>query len=92
MANLSSDFLQGPVGVITSHSNRSRGMSNASDDPLQNVMLPPRDETVAQKNDRIRSEALARKRSELIDKHLKEEMARTKKERANERTILLLGG
>jgi energy-coupling factor transporter ATP-binding protein EcfA2 len=46
---------------------------------------------MAEKQERIRNEVIAKKRSDMIDKHLKEEMARMKKERVNEKTILLLG-
>lgn len=63
-----------------------------SDDPLQGALRPPCGETEAQRQTRLRDEAGARRQSEKIDRYLKEEVARAKKERANERTILLLGG
>lgn len=69
-----------------------RGASNvSSNDPFLGLLRPPSNETPVQRQIRLREEVVARKRSEQIDKHLKEEVARIKKERVNERTVLLLG-
>lgn len=68
---------------------RNRGMSESSNDPF--AMQPPRNETATQKQARLRAESIARKRSEQIDRFIKEDVSKTRKERANERTILLLG-
>ncbi|UZJ53210.1 hypothetical protein CBS101457_002530 [Exobasidium rhododendri] len=70
---------------------RNRGMSIVSNDPLQGFMRPPPGETSAEKQERLKKEDIAKKRSDLIDKQLKEEMVRLKRERANEKIILLLG-
>jgi hypothetical protein len=85
--------IHGPLGMAKVGATRHRAatLSIASDDPLQIFMRPPRNETITEKQARLSQEGIAKKRSDLIDKQLKEELARMKKERANERTILLLG-
>lgn len=61
------------------------------DDPLAQVLRPPRLETPQEQNARLRKEFMAKKRNEEIDNQLKESAARDKKERASQRLILLLG-
>lgn len=70
---------------------RDRHASECSADPFQKALLPPRNETAAEKMSRTHDEVEAKKRSDLIDAFIKEENSRRKKERASERTILLLG-
>lgn len=69
-----------------------RGMgTEAMEDPLSIVLKPPQDETEEEKQERIRYEIAAKKRSDEIDKHIREEANRTKDNRTAEKTILLLG-
>ncbi|PWN46182.1 G-alpha-domain-containing protein [Ceraceosorus guamensis] len=61
------------------------------EDPLSRALRPPADESIAARSERQRKEASAKKRSEEIDKALKEEAIRNKRDRAGEQKMLLLG-
>lgn len=77
-----------PLSTTPDHLRRASDVSN---DPFSRAMQPPSNETVVQRQARLKDEIVARKRSDQIDKQLKEEATRAKRERAYERTILLLG-
>lgn len=69
----------------------STAIMSGHEDPLARALRPPHNETASAKMDRQRSEQQAKKRSDDIDKALKEEAVRRKKESASEERILLLG-
>lgn len=65
--------------------------SFAGDDPLSVILRPPADESHMQRSERIKREAEAKRVNDEIDKRLKEDAQRLKKERQGEHKILLLG-
>lgn len=65
--------------------------NTVADDPFTDFLRPPAGETEEERLQRMTIEAEAKKRSEEIDKALKEEASRAKVERSAEKTILLLG-
>ncbi|PWN20043.1 G-alpha-domain-containing protein [Microstroma glucosiphilum] len=60
-------------------------------DPISFYLAPPRSETPREKTQRLKEEREAKKRSECIDKSLKEDGARARRARDEEKQILLLG-
>lgn len=60
-------------------------------DSLTWVSQPPPDETKEDKKQRLINEQAAKKRSEDIDKFLREQASKAEKEREGQKTILLLG-
>jgi len=62
-----------------------------NDDPLTLAMRPPRDESPDDRTARVRAEAEATRRSQLIDHQLRGERAQLKKESEKVHKILLLG-
>lgn len=60
-------------------------------DPLSAYIAPPRSETPRERTQRLKEEREAKKRTEGIDKFLKEEGARARRARDEEKQILLLG-
>jgi hypothetical protein len=72
---------------------QSRRLSDISNnDPFTKIMRPPKNETTSQRQIRLKDEQLARKRSDQIDKLIKDESIQAQKDRRFEKTILLLGG
>jgi len=65
--------------------------SLAIEDPLSLVLRPPPGESNLQKSDRLKREGEAKKLSDEIDKRLKEDNSRRRKEAFGEHKILLLG-
>ncbi|PWN46634.1 guanine nucleotide binding protein, alpha subunit [Violaceomyces palustris] len=61
------------------------------DDPISLALRPPPRETASQRVERLKSEAEKKKISDEIDKRLKDDAQRMKKEKAGEHKILLLG-
>ncbi|KAN0063732.1 hypothetical protein ACQY0O_003782 [Thecaphora frezii] len=61
------------------------------EDPITLALLPPAKETPAEKAHRLAREAEAKQISDEIDKRLKEDASRRKKEKQSEVRILLLG-
>ncbi|PWN35088.1 G-alpha-domain-containing protein [Meira miltonrushii] len=97
--NLSSAFgsngVTGRVKSLTLKSGRRskdnlRGTGN-DEDPLSIALRPPNNETEEEKQERIQAEVAAKKRSDDIDKTIREEASRAKDDRTAEKTILLLG-
>ncbi|CCA67203.1 related to guanine nucleotide-binding protein alpha-4 subunit [Serendipita indica DSM 11827] len=66
-------------------------MPKADVDPLALALLPPKDESPAQKAARLAAEQEATRISNLIDSELRAERAQLKKEAQNQHKILLLG-
>lgn len=64
--------------------------SRTSDDPLLLALRPPKNETAAEREERIKAEEEAVKVSEAIDRELNKERAERKKRRP-EIKVLLLG-
>ncbi|KAG8961992.1 hypothetical protein FRC03_004759 [Tulasnella sp. 419] len=65
--------------------------SIGSDDPLQYLLRPPRNESPADRSIRLRKEAEAKRRSDQIDEEIKAARENHKKKKTSEIRLLLLG-
>jgi len=67
------------------------GFTPHPSDPFYDLMKPPDDETRAQKTARLKREAEEQRRSNAIDKQIKEDSARIQREKVALMKVLLLG-